>query len=53
MQVADAPLGHLQLDFVVGIGRGDRQQHLPRFDRAILQLLLHIPGDDLPGDRGF
>ena len=50
MQVADAPLGHLQLDFVVGVSRGDGQQHLARFDWAILKLLFHVPGDDLAGD---
>ena len=53
MQVADAPLGHIQLGYVIGSGGGNRQQGLARFDRAILQLLLHIPSNDLAIDRAF
>ena len=42
-----APLRHVQLDFIVGVGRGNRHQHLARLHRPVLQLLFHVPGDDL------
>ena len=48
-----APLGHVQLDLVIGVCGGNRHQHLAGFDRPVLQQLLGVPGDDAAGNRAF